>query len=78
MKFIKTVPLVIMLSACSSLNPFGGGDDDEIIFDTTLGPKTEQQVRQLGTGLEGDSANANYSSEDKKGDKLESEDGSGS
>ena len=73
MKKLLLAPAFLALGACSI---FGGGDGDEIIFDTTLGPQTELQVRELDNGLRGDSENARYLPEERKGNNLESEDGS--
>ncbi|WP_231727329.1 hypothetical protein [Kordiimonas lipolytica] len=66
----KLIPAVALfaLAACSS-------DGDEIVFDTTLGPRTEAQVESLPSNLKGDSDNARYSSEDLKGAGMESTDG---
>lgn len=61
--------LATSLAACS-------GDGDEIVFDTTLGPRTESQVESLPSNLRGDADNARYSSEELKGAGMESTDGS--
>lgn len=74
MKKIMLAPLFLALGACSIFD--GGDGGKEIIFDTTLGPATKQQIRDLDKGLSGDSANARYLSEERKGKNLESEDGS--
>ncbi len=73
MKKIFLAPAFLALGACSI---FGGGDSEEIIFDTTLGPETKLQIADLDEGLAGDSANARYLPEERKGNNLESEDGS--
>ncbi|UTW56396.1 hypothetical protein [Kordiimonas sp. SCSIO 12610] len=73
MKKLIVAPLFLSLGACSI---FGGGDGDEIIFDTALGPETKLQIRELDEGLVGDSENAQYLPEERKGNNLESEDGS--
>lgn len=64
------LPMSFLLAAC-------GGSGDEVVFDTTLGPETERQIEALPSTLEGDSANARYSSEQLKGANMESSDGSG-
>lgn len=60
----------LQLAAC-------GGSGDEVVFDTVLGPETEKQIEVLPSTLEGDAANARYSSENLKGRSMESSDGSG-
>lgn len=67
----KTVILsaALLVSACSS-----GGD--EIVFDTVLGPVTEAQIETLPNTLEGDRANANHMSGERKGAQMTSSDGS--
>jgi len=73
MKKLIALPALLVLSACSIF----GSDDKEIIFDTALGPDTKDQVASLPSTLKGDADNARYSSQDKKGKGMESEDGSG-
>jgi len=63
-------PSLLLLAACSS-------SGDEIVFDTTLGPETEDQIEGLPSTLHGDTDNARYSGEDLKGKGMESKDGSG-
>ncbi len=48
------VPTMFLLAGCGS-----GGD--EIVFDTTLGPDTDDQIKGLPTTLHGDTDNARYS-----------------
>ena len=74
MKKLMLAPLFLVLGACSIFSGSDGGK--EIIFDTTLGPATKQQIKGLDQGLGGDSANAQYLNEERKGKNLESEDGS--
>ncbi|WP_374764363.1 hypothetical protein [Yunchengibacter salinarum] len=38
-----------------------GGGGDAVVFDTTLGPRTNNQIKELPGGLAGDQDNANYS-----------------
>ncbi|MBO6505551.1 MAG: hypothetical protein JJ850_08460 [Kordiimonadaceae bacterium] len=64
------VLVALPLAACSS-------SGDEVVFDTVLGPETERQIETLPSTLEGDVANARYSSENLKGRGMESSDGSG-
>lgn len=66
----KLIPAVALLAlaACSDKG-------DEIVFDTTLGPRTEDQVKTLPGTLKGDSENARYSNENLKGAGMESSDG---
>lgn len=66
---IAITSATLLLSAC-------GSSGDEIVFDTTLGPETESQIEDLPGTLEGDSSNANYSTENLKGKSMESDDGS--
>lgn len=64
------VPSMLLLTAC-------GSSGDEIVFDTVLGPETEDQIEGLPTTLHGDTDNARYSGENLKGKGMESKDGSG-
>ena len=64
------VPSLLLLAGC-------GGSGDEIVFDTTLGPETDDQIEGLPTTLHGDTDNARYSNEDLKGKGMESKDGTG-
>lgn len=61
---------LLLLAGC-------GSSGDAIVFDTVLGPETEEQVETLPATLEGDKANARYTSEVRKGRNMESDDGSG-
>ncbi len=45
-----------LLGGCSIFEPSG----DEIVFDTTLGPRTETQIESLPAGLIGDSDKRNH------------------
>ncbi len=67
-KMIFPAALLASLAACSS-------DGDEIVFDTRLGPETGAQIQALPSGLQGDSENARYSTTEKKGEGMESDDG---
>lgn len=71
--FLLAITAAFTLSACSIFE----SKDTGIIFDTVLGPETEVQIAELPETLQGDTENANYSSENLKGDKMESSDGSG-
>lgn len=62
-------PTLFLLAAC-------GGGGDEIVFDTTLGPQTKVQIETLPDTLKGDADNARYSTENLRGESMESEDGS--
>jgi len=73
MNKLIALPALLALSACSLFD----SKDEEIIFDTTLGPDTKGQVASLPSTLKGDADNARYSSQDKKGKGMESEDGTG-
>ncbi len=64
-------PSLLLLAGCSS-------SGDEIVFDTTLGPETENQIESLPGTLHGDTDNARYSTEELKGKGMESKDGTGS
>ncbi len=64
------LPAMFLLAGCSS-------SGDEIVFDTTLGPETDDQIEGLPTTLHGDTDNARYSGEDLKGKGMESKDGTG-
>lgn len=66
---IMAFPALFLLAGC-------GGSGDAIVFDTTLGPETKMQIETLPATLEGDTANARYSTENLKGQRMESEDGS--
>ncbi len=66
MKKLLILASLISLSAC-------GSDGDAIIFDTTLGPRTKEQIKTLPGDLRGDKANARVSVEALKGEGLESE-----
>ena len=66
MKKLLILASLISLSAC-------GSDGDAIVFDTTLGPRTKEQVKKLPNDLRGDKANAKVSIEVLKGEGLESE-----
>lgn len=68
-KFSIIAGATLALAAC-------GSKGDAIVFDTVLGPETEVQIEGLPSTLEGDTARANYSTEDLKGQKMESGDGS--
>ncbi|WP_417460277.1 hypothetical protein [Kordiimonas sp.] len=72
MKKILLIAALVSLSACGIFE----GKGDEIIFDKTLGPATETQVKNLPNTLEGDKSNARYMNEALKGDNMESTDGS--
>lgn len=61
-------PALLLLTAC-------GSSGDSVIFDTTLGPRTKAQIESLPKTLEGDAANARYSTETLKGRGMESTDG---
>ncbi len=65
---IIALPALFLLAGC-------GSSGDEIVFDTTLGPETENQIENLPRTLEGDTANARYSTENLKGQSMESPDG---
>jgi len=73
MKKIIALTAILLLPACSIF----GGKDDEIVFDTVLGPETENQIEPLPSTLEGDTANARHMTVEKKGKGMESEDGTG-
>ncbi len=73
MKNLIALIALLMLSACSIFSSKG----DEIIFDTVLGPETKDQIKPLPATLEGDSDHAVYTSTQKKGKGMESEDGTG-
>ncbi|WP_262694864.1 lipoprotein [Kordiimonas aquimaris] len=68
-KFSVIIGSALVLSAC-------GSKGDAIVFDTVLGPETEVQIEGLPSTLEGDTARANYSTENLKGQQMESDDGS--
>ena len=70
-KHIFLIGITTSLGACSIFE--GGGD--EIIFDTTLGPRTETQLKSLPSTLVGDDASANHTPV-RKGKGMESSDGS--
>lgn len=72
MKRLLTVliPCLFLLAGC-------GSSGDEIVFDTVLGPETENQIEGLPATLHGDTDNARYSGENLKGKGMESKDGSG-
>jgi hypothetical protein len=72
MKKIFLAPAFLALGACGIFS----SDNEEIIFDTTLGPETKLQIADLDEGLASDSANARYLPEERRGNNLESEDGS--
>ncbi len=63
-------PTLFLIAGCSS-------SGDEIVFDTTLGPETDNQIEGLPGTLHGDTDNARYSTEDLKGKGMESKDGTG-
>ena len=63
MRILIFIGLLLSLSAC-------GGGKDTIVFDTTVGPKTEDQEDRLGDSLKGDSANANHSGSAVVGDNM--------
>jgi len=63
-------PTLLLIAGC-------GSSGDEIVFDTTLGPETKNQIENLPRTLHGDTDNARYSSEDLKGKGMESKDGTG-
>ena len=63
--------LLMALSACSIFE----GKGDEIIFDKTLGPATATQIADLPKTLEGDKDHAVYMNEPRKGEHMESTDG---
>lgn len=71
--FVLAISAAFSVSACSIFE----SKDTGIVFDTVLGPETELQIAELPATLEGDKANAAYSSENLKGAKMESSDGSG-
>ena len=73
MKTLMILTALISLSSCSIFE----SDGDEIVFDTTLGPRTEAQIKSLPSTLEGDTGNARYSNEPLKGKGMESEGGTG-
>ncbi len=64
------IPSLFLLAGC-------GGSGDEIVFDTTLGPETKNQIKGLPATLGGDTDNARYSDEELKGKGMESKDGKG-
>lgn len=68
MKRLILPAALLSLAACSS-------SGDEIVFDTRLGPQTEMQIQSLPNTLEGDKNNARYLQTEKKGDGMESSDG---
>lgn len=72
-KALKVTALILPLLTLSAC----GGSGDTIVFDTVLGPETEQQIEALPSTLAGDKDRANYSSENLKGRNMESRDGSG-
>lgn len=65
-KIAVFIPL-LALSACSVFE----GKGDEIIFDKTLGPKTQAQIKPLPKDLRGDKAGENLSGEALKNSDLE-------
>ena len=67
---LMLIPSMFLLAGC-------GNSGDEIVFDTTLGPETKDQIEGLPTTLHGDTDNARYSSEDLRGKGMESKDGTG-
>jgi len=73
MKKLIALSAIILLPACSMFEK----DGDEIVFDTVLGPETDQQIATLPSSLEGDSGNARYTVTEKKGKGMESADGTG-
>lgn len=73
MKKLFALSALLLLPACSI---FEKDNSDEIVFDTVLGPETEAQIAALPSTLEGDKANARYMASERKGEGMESEDGS--
>ena len=71
MKKLAALTAILMLSACS----FFSEDEEVIVFDTVLGPETKDQIKQLPGALVGDTKNARYTTTAKKGEGMESEDG---
>jgi len=71
MKNLVALSTILLLSACSIFK----GNDDEIVFDTVLGPETEEHIKTLPANLPGDSENARYTATPKKGEGMESENG---
>lgn len=69
MKKMAIFAALFALAACS-------GKGDEIIFDKTLGPRSETQAETLPNTLEGDRTGARHSSETIRGAGMESSDGS--
>ena len=67
-RFFAALGFALTLTAC-------GSKGDAIVFDTVLGPETEQQIEGLPSTLAGDKARANYSTENLKGQRMESRDG---
>ena len=73
MKKLVAIAALLSLSACSLFD----SKKDEIIFDTTLGPRTKDQIESIPSTLQGDKENKNHLGTERKGPQLESEDGTG-
>jgi len=68
MKKIGVALILLTLAGC-------GSKGDTIIFDTRLGPRTEDQVKELPSGLAGDAASARYSQMPSTGKGMQNPDG---
>lgn len=56
----------LALAACGI---FGGGKDDDIVFDQRTGPNTERLVKDLPDGLVGDQENARYTNDELRAEE---------
>ncbi len=70
---IKTKTTLMIVAASSLLMACSSGD--VLVFDTRLGPVTEQQVAALPSGLVGDTQNAQRASYTLEGKGMKSPDG---
>lgn len=73
---MKNTLKISALSATAFILSACGSSGDTIVFDTVLGPETDQQIESLPPTLAGDKDRATYSTENLKGQNMESRDGS--
>ena len=67
--FLRVIVLAAVSLTVSACGIFGGGKDDDIVFDQRTGPNTKQLVEDLPDGLVGDEENARYTNDELRAEE---------
>lgn len=67
--FLRVIFVVSASLALAACGIFGGGKDDDIVFDQRTGPNTKRLVEELPDGLVGDQENARYTNDELRAEE---------